>query len=198
MHAPMYWIINSSSFLGGDINIQNTFTTQRNLHDACDTAVCQSVLCYKVVFVDTVCTFTAVPLLPRRFTRFGRHQIPRSVCLTESRRSACTADVEARDAHFAIICYSLRFPTVVCKTRAFKLENPNQNFDTRFWNAQPSTHKQRWSMIPDTLADIPYALAAMSCQICGGCGLSCFGQWRRSNMGAGSGHIIFLPSRARR
>ena len=122
MHACVYSIIISSSvFLGSYKQIQNAFTSQPRLHDACGT-VCQSVLLsVQIVFVHTaVCTSTTVPLLPRRrLIRFGRHQIPRPLCLTESGRPACTTAEEARDALFATICYSPRISAVVRKTRPF-------------------------------------------------------------------------------
>ena len=119
IQAYMYSFMGSSSFfLGGYIRIQNAFTTQPKLHEACDT-VCQCCA-YKIGFVDTVCASITGPLLPRRrLVRFGRHQRSRPPCLTRSGRLACTAVEEVRDARFATICYSLRISTVVHKTRAF-------------------------------------------------------------------------------
>ena len=117
IHAYMYSFI-TSFFLGSYIIIQNAFTMQPKLHDACD-SVCQCCVC-KIVFVNTLCTSTTITLLPRRrLIRFGRHQEPRPLCLTESGRPACTAAEEARDARLATICYSLRITTVVRKTHAF-------------------------------------------------------------------------------
>ena len=94
IHACMYSFI-TSLFLGSYIKTQNAFTTQPKPHDACDT-VCQCCVHKKNVFVDTVCTSTTVPFLPRRrLIRFGRHQIPRPLCLTESGVPASSA-VESR------------------------------------------------------------------------------------------------------
>ena len=52
IHVYMYSLITSSFFQGNYIRIQNAFTTQPKLHDACDT-VCQCFV-YKIVLVDTV------------------------------------------------------------------------------------------------------------------------------------------------
>ena len=119
MHPCIYSFVSYYPFfLGSYMRIQNAFTTQPKLHDACDT-VCLCCV-YKIVFIDTVCTSTIAPLLPRRrLIRFGRHLRPRPLCLTQSGRPACTAAEESRDAHFATVCYSLRISTVVRKTRAF-------------------------------------------------------------------------------
>ena len=119
VYAYMYSFINSSfTFLGSCIIIQNAFTTQRKLHDAYD-AVCRCCE-HKSVFVDTVCTSTTAPLLPRRrLIRFGRPQWPRPPCLTEFGHPACTAAERARHARFVNECYTLRISTVVRKTRAF-------------------------------------------------------------------------------
>ena len=101
--------------------------------------------------VDTVCTSTTVPLLPRgRLILIGRNLRPRLLCFTEPGRPACTAAEEACDARFANA--SLYECQRFCgKLVLSHVKQRNRQFDPGFYNPQPSTVKS-----------------------CGGCGLSPF------------------------
>ena len=153
----MYSFITYSSIsLGSCLRTQNALTAQQQNYGACST-VCQCLV-YNFDLIDTVCISTTVPL-----SRFRRHQRPRPLFLTEAGQLACTATEEARDARFATIRYSVRISIVVGKVRAFTRQIDSIGFDNRFWNAQPLTHKQQWSMTPATPAHCPHTLATINC-----------------------------------
>ena len=179
---------------------RNVLQSERNAHIHAYMRL--PVVCVQISFCrHTVCTSTTVPLLPRRrFIRFGRHQRPRPLRLTESGRPACSAAEEARDARFATLCYnSLRISTaVVRKTRAFTRKiarigiSSHSFLERTTLNAQATAGHDTPHPSPYSLHSCRHKLSKAAEDVAS----PVRPKEKRSNLGAGIENLIFLLSRA--